>query len=283
MVDNQMREMDPETHLSEIKAWHSDRLVELKKPDGWLSVIGLHWLEPGENTFGSDPSNAVIFPDLPGIPGRIGSFYVEKSVVRMVVQPDVNVTIQDEPVTDSFIFGKSKKPIIVSLEPLHWQVIKRQDLIGLRLRNTANPAIEALEGIETFPVSLDWRIPAWFDRYDPPRKIEIENVLGQITTQRSPGAVVFRIGAEEFRLDVTGSPKSETFFIVFGDMTNGRETYKRGRFITVDAPDEQGNLHIDFNKAYNPPCGFTDYATCPVPPPQNRLPTRIEAGEQSKH
>ena len=85
MTDNQKREMDPETHLSEVKEWHSNRLMELKKPDGWLSVIGLHWLEPGENTFGSDPSNAVIFPDLPGIPGRIGSFFVEKSVVRLVV------------------------------------------------------------------------------------------------------------------------------------------------------------------------------------------------------
>ena len=283
MVDNHKREIDPETHLSELKAWQSNRLMELKKPDGWLSVIGLHWLEPGENTFGSDPSNAVIFPDLPGVPGRIGVFVVEKSVVRLVVQPGVNVTIKGEPVTDSIIFGKSKSPIIVSLGSLHWQVIKRQKLIGLRLRNTANPAIEALEGIETFPASLDWRIPARFDRYDPPRKIEIKNVLGQITPQRSPGAVVFHIGSEEFRLDVTGSPESEIFFIVFGDTTNGVETYKRGRFITVDAPDEQGNLYIDFNKAYNPPCGFTEYATCPVPPPQNLLPTRIEAGEKRVH
>jgi uncharacterized protein (DUF1684 family) len=102
--------------------------------------------------------------------------------------------------------------------------------------------------------------------------------------QRSPGAVGFNIGAEEFRLDVTGSPESKTFFIVFGDMTNGQDTYKRGRFITVDAPDEHGHLYIDFNKAYNPPCAFTDHATCPMPPSQNQLPVRIEAGEKAyKH
>lgn len=285
MFDNQKREMDPEAHLSELKSWHSNRLKEIKKPDSWLSVIGLHWLEPGENTFGSDPSNAVIFPNLPGIPARIGSFFLENNarVVRMVVQPEVKVTIEDKPVTSSVIFGKSKRPVTVSLESLHWQVIKRQDLIGIRLRNTSNPAIEAFEGIEYFPVSINWRIPSRFDHYNPPRKIEVPNVLGQITMQRSPGAVVFRIGAEEFRLDVTGDPEGETFFIVFGDMTNGKETYKRGRFITVDAPDEHDRLYIDFNKAYNPPCGFTDYATCPIPPSQNRLSIRIEAGEKSIH
>jgi uncharacterized protein (DUF1684 family) len=280
MVDNQKREVDPEIYLSELKEWHSNRLMELTKPDGWLSVIGLHWLKLGENTFGSDLTNTVIFPSLPGIPGRVGSFFVEKRLVRMIVQPEINVTIQGKPVTSSVIFGKSKRPITVSLESLHWQVIKRKELIGLRLRDTANPAIEAFEGIDCFTASLDWRIPARFDRYDPPRKIEIPNVLGQITKQRSPGAVVFSIGTEEFRLDVTGSPESKSFFIVFGDVTNGEETYKRGRFITVDAPDEQGHLYIDFNKAINPPCGFTDYATCPMPPVQNRLPIRIEAGEK---
>lgn len=283
MVDNQRHEVDPEVYLSEHKAWHSNRLMELKKPDGWLSLIGLHWLQPGENTFGSDPANSVVFPDLPGIPDRIGSFFVDKSVVRMVVQPGVNVTIQSGSVTDSVIFGKSKSPIIVNLESLQWQIIKRKDLIGIRLRDTANPAIEAFEGIESFPVSLDWRVPARFDRYDPPRRIEIENVLGHITPQNSPGAVVFRIGTEEFRLDVTGNPEAETFFIVFGDMTNGQETYKRGRFLSVDAPNEQGYLYIDFNKAFNPPCGFTAYATCPIPPLQNRLLIQIEAGEKSVH
>ena len=280
MVDDQKHEMDPETHLTEVKEWHSNRLMELRKPDGWLSVIGLHWLRPGENTFGSDPSNAVVFPDLPEIPDRIGSFILENNRVHMVVEPEVNVTIQGEPVTSTVIHGKSKRPITASLGSLHWQVIKRQDLFGVRLRNSVNPAIEAFKGVECFPVSLGWRIPARFDRYDPPIRIEVPNVLGQINMQRSPGAVVFSVGDIEYRLDVTGNPGDKTFFIVFGDMTNGHETYKHGRFIRVDAPDDDGWLYIDFNKAHNPPCGFTDYATCPTPPSQNRLSIRIEAGEK---
>ncbi len=179
MVDIPKHEMDSETHLSEVKEWHSNRLMELRKPDGWLSVIGLHWLEPGENTFGSDPSNKVVFPDLPGIPGRIGSFIVEKNRVEMVVEPEVEVTIEGEPVRSSVIYGKSKRPITASLGSLHWQVIKRQDLIGVRLRDSANPAIATFKGVECFPVSLDWRIPARArgvkaeDRWETPMGLKV--------------------------------------------------------------------------------------------------------------
>jgi uncharacterized protein (DUF1684 family) len=281
MTDNQKPEITPENHLSEINEWHSNRLKELKKPEGWLSVIGLHWLEPGENTFGSDPSSNVVFPDLPGVPSKIGSFFVDKNLVRMDVEPGVDVAIEGKIVTSEVVLGKSKRPVTSSLESLQWTVIKRKDLIGLRLRNTANPDIDAFEGIPRYPVSLAWRIPARFERYDPPKKIKIPNVLGQTTSQPSPGTVVFSIGQEEHRLDTTGSPESKAFFIVFGDTTNGQDTYERGRFITIEAPDDQGHTFIDFNKAYNPPCAFTDYATCPMPPTQNQLPVRIEAGEKN--
>jgi uncharacterized protein (DUF1684 family) len=278
-----MTGIDPEAHLSDVEAWHSNRLKELKKPDGWLSVVGLFWLEPGENTFGSDPSNDVVFPSINGIPDRIGSFILENKQVRMEVQPGVNVTIDGESVTSEIVHGKSKRPITASLEPLHWQVIQRQDLIGVRLRNTAIPGIETFPGIKRYPVSLDWRIPAWFDRYDPQKRIEIPNILGQVSRQFSPGAVVFNVGSEEFRLDVTGNPESKSFFIVIGDATNVKDTYNRGRFIAVDAPDDSGDMHIDFNKAFNPPCAFTEHATCPVPPTQNHLSVRIEAGEKNSY
>jgi len=132
-------------------------------------------------------------------------------------------------------------------------------------------------------VSLDWRLEARFDPYTPPKMIEVPNVLGQITPSPSPGAVVFRVGRERFRLDVTGNPEGRSFSIVFGDETNGLESYGGGRFLTVDAPDEDGRLFIDFNRAYNPPCVFTEFATCPLPPPQNNLAVRIEAGEKGGH
>ncbi len=277
-------QMDAEVHRSEVQAWHARRLEGLKQPDSWLSVIGLDWLEPGENSFGTDSANAVVFPPVAGVPGRVGSFFLEGNAVRMEVEPGVQVTSEGEPVTSLVLYSDAtRRPATARLGSLRWQVIQRQDLIGIRLRDTANAALEEFEGIETFPVNLDWRIPASFDPYDPPRVIGVPNVLGQINEQPSPGAVVFRVGGEKLRLDVTGNPEGESFSIVFGDETNGLDTYGGGRFLTVQAPDEQGRLFIDFNKAYNPPCVFTAFATCPLPPRENRLPVRIEAGEKEGH
>ena len=277
-------QMDPEVHASEIEAWQARRVEGLKAPDGWLSVIGLDWLEPGENSFGSDSANTVVFPAIAGVPGRVGSFFLEGDVVRMQVEPGVPVTNEGEEVLSLTLYSPDvRRPPSPRLASLRWQVIQRQELIGIRLRDTADAAIEAFEGIESFPVSLDWRIPASFDRYDPPRVIEVPNVLGQISEQPSPGAVVFRVGGKRLRLDVTGDPDGDSFSIVFGDETNGMESYGGGRFLEVEAPDEEGRLFIDFNRAYNPPCVFTAFATCPLPTPENRLPVRIEAGEKSNH
>ena len=277
-------QMDPDVHLAEIQAWQARRMEGLKAPTGWLSVIGLDWLEPGENTFGSDPTNNVVFPDIAGVPAWAGSFFLENGEVRMDVAPDVPITLEGEPVTTLILYSEQGgRPPTVHLASLQWQVIQRQDLIGIRLRDTANPAIEAFDGIEMFPVSLDWRIPARFETYDPPRMIEVPNVLGQITPQASPGAVEFRVDGKKFSLDVTGDPEGSSFSVVFGDETNGLESYGGGRFLTVDAPDEEGRLFIDFNRAYNPPCVFTEFATCPLPPRQNVLPVRIEAGEMGGH
>jgi len=276
--------MDPEVHRSEIEAWQVRRVEGLRAPNGWLSVIGLDWLEPGENTFGSDSSNAVVFPTIPGVPGRAGSFFLEGGAVRMEVRPGVPVTSEGEPVTSLVLYSQeTRRPPTARLASLRWQVIQRQDLIGIRLRDTADAAIEAFEGIESFPLSLDWRIPARFDRYDPPRPIEVPNVLGQISEQFSPGAVVFEVGGERLRLDVTGNLEGRSLSAVFGDETNGLETYGGGRFLSVDTPDENGRMFIDFNRAYNPPCVFTAFATCPLPSRQNRLPVRIEAGEKGGH
>jgi uncharacterized protein (DUF1684 family) len=277
-------QMDPEAHRLEIREWHSRRIEGLLQPDGWLSVVGLEWLVPGENTFGSDSSNAVVFPAIPGIPGRIGSFFLEGEIVRMEVQPGFPVTHLGEPVTSLTLFSPEiRRPPSPRLGSLRWQAIQRQDLIGIRLRDTANAAIQGFTGIETFPVSIDWRIPARFDRYDPPKIIEIPNILGQVIEQPSPGAVIFRIAGARFRLEVTGDPDSPSFSVVFGDETNGIETYGGGRFLEVGAPDGRGRTFIDFNKAYNPPCVFTAFATCPLPTRENRLPVRIEAGEMGHH
>ncbi|MFC1575809.1 DUF1684 domain-containing protein [Gemmatimonadota bacterium] len=274
---------EAEAHTAEIASWQAQRVEGLETPLGWLSVIGLTWLEPGENPFGSDPANFVRFPEALS-PPRAGSFFLEEEVVRMEVEPEVEVTLDGEPVTSLVLHSAAGgRPATVWMGSLAWRVIQREDLIGVRVRDTLNAARFEFEGIETFPVSLDWVVPAHFHRHLVPRTIHVPNVLGMITETPSPGSVEFEVGGESYRLAVTGDPDGDSFFIVFGDRTNGSETYPAGRFLYVDAPDETGRLLIDFNRAHNPPCAFTPHATCPLPPDQNHLPVRIEAGEKNAH
>ena len=274
---------DPARHRTDVQAWQERRAESIRRPDGWLSVVGLYWLEQGANDFGSDPSNPIVFPGA-NVPPRVGTFILNGDAVRMDVAPGVVVTSDGEPVTSLLLSSDaSGGPAVTRLASLLWYVIERQDLVGIRLKDTANAAIQQFDGIDTFPVDVDWIISARFDRYDPPKTIEVPNVLGFTSLQPSPGAVVFRVNGERYRLDVTGDPDADSFFMTFGDATNGLETYGGGRFLTVAAPDERGRTHIDFNLAYSPPCVFTDFATCPLPPPQNRLSIRVEAGEKTYH
>ena len=271
--------LDPDTHRSEIEEWHARRVEGLKRPDSWFSVVGLYWLEAGPNSFGSDSNNTLIFPE--NAPPRIGTFVRTGKSVEMTVQAGVPVTHEGNSVTSLDLTSNDpRRPVVAHLGSFHWFVIERADRVGIRLRDAAAPAVAAFDGVEMFPVSLDWRIPARLDRYDPPKMIRIPNILGTVSVQPSPGAVVFDVDGEELRLDVTGDPNGERFSIVFGDRTNAGETYGGGRFLTVNAPNESGRMFIDFNKATNPPCAFTAFATCPLPPRQNHLPTRIEAGEK---
>jgi uncharacterized protein (DUF1684 family) len=200
----------------------------------------------------------------------------------MRVERGLPVTHEGQTVTSLAMKSEiSQRSITAQWGSMQWFVIERDDRIGIRLRDTENPAIAAFEGIEMFPISVEWRIPARLDRYDPPKMIRIPNVIGYVSVQPSPGAVVFEVDGEELRLDVTGDPNGDRFSVVFGDRTNAYETYGGGRFLTVDAPDDRGRMFIDFNKATNPPCAFTEFATCPLPPRQNQLPVRIEAGEKA--
>ena len=274
---------DPDTHRAEVEAWQERRVESVRQPDGWLSVVGLFWLEQGANGFGSDSANPIVFPG-EDTPPYIGTFILNGEAVRMDVAPVVTVTHDGEPVTSLALSSDvSGRSVVAQHGSLRWYVIVRQGQVGIRLKDTTNAAIEQFEGLERFPIDSDWIIPARFDRYDPPKTIEVPNIIGFTSEQPSPGAVVFRVDGETYRLDVTGDPDADSFFMTFGDGTNGLETYGGGRFLSVDAPDERGRMFVDFNLAYNPPCVFTAFATCPLPPHQNRLTVRIEAGEKMYH
>jgi uncharacterized protein (DUF1684 family) len=268
------------SHRREVEAWRAEREAGLRKDDGWLTLAGLFWLSPGENTFGSDPGNDLVFP-AGKAPAKAGVFRLEGREVTVEVEPGVPVSSDGRPVTRMVLASDVEgAPTVLALGPLSFSVIERGERIGVRLKDRESPVLAGFAGIESYPVSLAWRLEARFEPYDPPRRIRVPNVLGTPTEETCPGALVLARDGETFRLEPTGEP-GEDLFLVFGDATNGRETYGGGRFLYAPWPKPGEPAVLDFNRAYNPPCVFTPYATCPLPPRQNRLPFPVEAGEKT--
>jgi uncharacterized protein (DUF1684 family) len=171
-------------------------------------------------------------------------------------------------------------PTVLKLGTLLINVVKRGERIGVRVKDTDNPARLEFKGLEYYPIDPKWRLEARFEPYQPPKKIPITNVLSMTENEVSPGALAFEVGGKTYRIDPILEKGETDLFVMIADETTGSETYGAGRYLYVAPSDASGRVMIDFNKAYNPPCAFTNYATCPLPPRQNRLPFRIEAGEK---
>jgi uncharacterized protein (DUF1684 family) len=266
-----------EEYLASYNEWKSERVNSLKSPNGWLNLAGLFWLEEGENRFGSDSSNTIIFP--PVAPAVIGSIILEKNKITLFVDAGIPVSQNGETVQEiELLSDYSGKPTLLTLDSLAWFIIKRGDRYGIRLRDYNHPNIDKLDSIPHFPVDLVWKVSATFEPFIQPRMISVPNIIGTIEESPVPGLLKFQIGEQELTLYPMGDP--DHLFLVFGDETSALETYGGGRFLSVDPPDEKGNYTIDLNRAYNPPCAFTLFATCPLPPRENFLPIRVTAGEK---
>jgi len=273
---------DVEAYKAEIELWHQQRITELKGAEGWLNLAGLFWLKEGINTFGSDEWNDLVFPK-EKIAAKAGFFMVKSGVVQMNVLPAVEIVDRGIAVKEKVIFHPdSVKNSLLAHGSLQWFIIKRDDQVGIRLRDLESKAVEEFAGIERYPVDPQWKVSAKVEIPETQRKIRITNVLGQTTDQRSPGTLVFTLNDKEYKLDALEDGKDE-LFIIFGDPTNEKETYPAGRYMYVKTPDQNGMTEIDFNKAYNPPCAFTPFATCPLPPAQNILSIAVLAGEKNYH
>lgn len=273
------KNVDPQ-YKQEIDTWHQKRIANLKRAEGWLTLVGLHWLKEGENTFGSNSKNDIIFPK--AFPPFCGSFILKDSIVKVKIKPDVDIRINGQKVSETILqHDMTGHPTKMWYKSYVWYVIKRGPKFGIRVKDTLNALRMNFKGIERFPVDPVFRVKAKFIPYDPPKKIVIPTIIGTEEIELSPGALEFELKGKTFRLDPVGSTKDKEWFIVFGDATNGKSTYGAGRFLYVPAPDSTGSTIIDFNKAYNPPCAFTPYATCPLPPEQNILPIEIKAGEKN--
>jgi uncharacterized protein (DUF1684 family) len=265
-------------YLNEINHWHQRRIENLKKENGWLNLVGLYWLKNGENKFGSAADNDIVFPD--NAPKHIGTFILEDSIVTFQTLPEVKVLFNDLVVDEMQMQNDlTENPTILKLGSLRFFIVQRGEKYGVRLRDLDAPLVKKFTGIERFPVDTIWRIEAEFKPYNPPKKIFIPNILGDTEEELISGQLVFNIENKKYSLDPIDS--GNRFFIIFADETNGESTYGAGRFLYTDKPDSTGKVIIDFNKAYNPPCAFTKYATCPLPPEENRLAIKITASEKN--
>lgn len=260
-----------------IEGWHNKRIESLKAESGWLNLVGLFWLEEGKNTFGSDKQNNIVFPT-GSIAAQAGYFERKGNTVKLIVAEGVNITINGKPIKEAIVFHPDtvRTPTTVAGN-LKWTIIKRDNKIGIRLRDIKSPAVAAFKGIERFAVDSTWKIEASLQAA-PKASIAITNVLGQTNEQQSPGKLLFTINGKQYSLDAL--EEGNELFIIFGDATSGKTTYPAGRFLYATKPGANGKTILDFNKAYNPPCAFTDFATCPLPPKQNILPIAFTVGEK---
>jgi uncharacterized protein (DUF1684 family) len=273
---NKKIETDP-AYASEISNWHNKRVQNLKKETGWLNLAGLYWLKQGENSFGSDRSNDIIFPS--GAPLKIGSIILDDSVAHLKVNGNIDLTINGNKVKEAMLLNDlSSKPTIMSVGSYKWNIIKRGDKYGIRLRDLNSPAVKSLPGIETYPVDKSWRIEASYVKFPEPRKIMVPTILGTVEENIANGNLSFVKDGKTYSL--VPIVENDSYFLIFADETNGEETYGAGRFLYTSLPDSNGKVILDFNKAYNPPCAFTKYATCPLPPKDNYLHLKITAGEK---
>jgi uncharacterized protein (DUF1684 family) len=268
-------------HTAAVMKWREQRLARLTSENGWLTLVGLFWLEPGQNTFGSGHRNAIVL-DHPQLARQAGAFTLVGSAVRFDAAAGADIRLDGKPVESLALSpDTSGAPTVLSSGTLRFYVIERAGRLGVRVRDVAHPLRTHFTGLEYFPIDDAWAVRAKFHPYEPAKRVPIVNVLGMVEDMQAPGYLTFTAGGQEWRLDaLLEGEGAESLFIMFADATSGRETYGAGRFMYVPLPAD-GEVPLDFNLAYNPPCAFNEFATCPLPPRQNRLQLRIDAGERT--
>jgi uncharacterized protein (DUF1684 family) len=266
--------------MESIKQWQEQRLERLKHKDGWLTLAGLYWLEEGENSFGSDPANDIVFPDKAD--AFSGTLVLEDSIVTLRVAEGVHITLDGTPVKDLLLHNDhAENTTHLQQGDLAWYIIKRGERFGIRLRDHKHPRIDELDHIPSYPIQTSYVVEAKLEAFDTPLTMTVPTpVQGFNEIYECPGILKFQIKGKDLELHPFTSGLG--YFLVIADETTGLDTYGAGRFMYA-APDSLGRIILDFNKAYNPPCAFSPYATCPMPPRENFLPAAIEAGEKTIH
>jgi uncharacterized protein (DUF1684 family) len=269
-----------ETHRAQVEAWRQQREERLRKPESWLSLVGLSWLSEGDNAVGSASASAVELPKDRAAPA-VGTMTLRSGKVSFRAAEGAAVSIAGKPVREAALApDTSGEPTVLEIGSLRLYVIQRGARLGVRVKDRESPLFKTFHGMENYPIDPTWRVVARWEAYLPVKQIAVPNVLGAIENSPCPGAAVFERDGRTFRLEPILEEGSDELFFIFGDQTNRQETYGGGRFLYAAKAAADGTVVLDFNRAYNPPCVFTPYATCPLPPPQNKLALRIEAGEK---
>jgi uncharacterized protein (DUF1684 family) len=266
--------LSPDEHRTQVEAWRAARDARLRGRDGWLALVGLCWLTPGENHVGAHPSSHVVLHGHE-IPPRVGSMWLEDGRVRFVPHEGVELaemTLEDDSAGD---------PTVLELGTLRFHLIKRGERLGVRVRDARAPALVTFAGLPHFPFDPSWRVQARLEPAAPDATIEIVDITGAHSRDATPGSVAFERDGRTWRIAALPGDEDGSLWLIFGDATNGTDTYAGGRFLYTEPVAADGSVIVDFNLAYNPPCVFSQYATCPLPPAENRLDLRIEAGERA--
>lgn len=263
-----------------ITDFRAKREAQLKADDGWLTVVGLHWLKEGANRVGSNPDYEVTLPK--SAPARVGVITLKKGVARFVPEKGVPVTFNGAPAKETDL-----KPDVdpgydkLAVGRVKFFVIKRENRFGIRVKDNDSATRQQFTGLKWYPIDTNWRIKANYFPWDKPHTITFDTAVGVKEMDESPGYVTFKKDGREYRLEPVR--EDDDLWFVMRDQTSGKTTYAASRFLYAPLPanglKKPGTLEIDFNRAENPPCVFTDFATCPLPPPQNRLPVAVNAGE----
>jgi len=255
--------------------WKAELVDDLKQ--NWLPLAGLFWLKPGENSFGSAAGNAVVFPKGPA---HAGVFTLQGSEVSVKFSADAHALIDGKPADSAKLQpDTSAHRTVVEMGSLRFHVIQRGQRLGIRLKDLESDAAKKYPGPVFFPLDLKYKVTATWVPSDGKKTVDVPNVLGDVTPTPVAGTAVFKIDGQELRLTDLGGDPAKGLFFVFTDLTAKTDTYPGGRFLQTD-PVTNGQVVLDFNEAYNPPCAVTPYATCPLAPKENRLTVAIPAGEK---
>jgi len=272
-------QVDP-AYQHEVEKFRAEEIEDLKS--NWLVLAGLFWLKPGANSFGTAASNAIVLPEGTAA-AKAGVFERKGDEVTIRMEPGAAATIDNRLVTTARLQpDTSGKPTVIALGRLRMHVIKRGERIGIRLKDLQNPALRNFTSLQFFPLDATYRVTATWVPSDGKRTVDVPNVLGDVSHETIPGEVRFTLNGQQLTLTALGGDAAKGLFFVFSDPTSKSDTYPSGRFLEADAVKD-GKVVIDFNKAYNPPCAVTPYATCPLAPKENRLAEAIPAGEKFDH